>query len=242
MSGEQTDVTKLMLILEKAQNKALLDVLTKLAKQQISEDPQNCLDLWFPEHNGCLSPQVQQILEAKVAPFVDNKKLKDHQTYGLMVTFSPDPALELGFYELDKMARKLCKLSKGIIRAYYCIEQRGMVEEEMGMGAHFHALLQLNILDGGQMAQPARQITRICKMFAKYQTTSTHFLQVKKVSLEKFNSKKDYIRGYKVDADKEQKVVLDRLWRKQYVAPNYVRIGEDDDREDDPNNQVPNEI
>lgn len=220
-------MTKLMLILEKAQNKALLDALTKLCKQQFSDDPNTMLDRWYPEHQGCLAPQISGMLEQKVAPFVDNKKLTDDKTVALMVTFSPDPSHELGFYDLDKLARKVCKPGKGITRAHYCIEQRGMVEEEMGSGAHFHALLLLN--SGEQMAQPARQITRICKMFAKYQTTSTHFLQVKKVSMEKYRDKLDYIKGLKDDPEKSQKLVVDKLWRSQYDAPSYAVLPLDDD-------------
>lgn len=235
MSGEQTDVTKLMLILEKAQNKALLDVLTKLSKSQINDDPQAFIDLHYPQHNGCLSPQISAIVEQKVAPFVDNKKLSDNATVALMVTFSPDPSHELGFFDLNKLAQKLCKPTKGVRSAVYCIEQRGMVEEEMGMGAHFHALL--NLAAGQQMAQPARQITRICKMFAKYQTTSTHYLQVKKVSLEKLEDKINYIKGLKEDSEKESKLVYDRLWRQQYNAPAWVGLPTqqwEDDPEDVP--------
>lgn len=220
--AEQNDITKLTGLLEKAQHKAILDAFTKLCKSQFNEDPQTMLDRWFPEHSGCVEPQVSQLLEEKISPFVDNKKLDDQKTCALMVTFSPDPSLQLDFLQLDKLAMKLGKPSKGLQACNYVIEQRGVIEEEAGLGAHFHALLLLNSSE--QMGQPARQITRICKMFAKYQTTSTHYLQVKKVSKEKYFSKLEYIRGEKDEPEKQIKVGVDKLWRSQYNAPDYVVV------------------
>jgi len=220
--SEVTDISLLSELLDKAVKKAVYDGLLKVCKDQMKDDPQAFVDKFFPKNEGCLSPQISQMEQSKIAPYSSNKKLTDDATVALLVTFSPDPSLQLDFLQLDGLARKLCKPSKGVEHSIYSIEQRSVVEEEAGAGAHFHAVLVLNKKE--QMGQPARQMRRIVNMFASYQTTTTHFLQVKKVSKEKLIDKIAYVSGDKVDEEKMAKVAIDRLWRESYSAPDFVEL------------------
>lgn len=217
---EESDITKLTTLQLKAVAKAVHDMLVKQSKLEIADDPQAFIDKWYPNHEGCISDQIGAIAAQKTAPYTSNKKLSDKDAAALMVTFSPDPSLGLDYLQLNTLATKLCKLSKGVCESMFVIEQRGVDIMSMGTGAHFHALLILNKKE--PMGEPARQTDRAVKMFVKYKTTTTHFLDVKRVSSSKLQEKIDYVMGHKNDPEKQLKTVIDYEWRKKYDAPPFI--------------------
>ena len=138
-----------------------------------------------------------------------------------MVTFSPDPSHNLDYTQMSALALKVIKPGKGIISGIYSIENRDY-DEQGPIGIHFHALIYLD--KSQQMGEVGKQVRRIVKMLEKYKTTTTHFLDIKNVSMEKASEKEEYIKGDKTDPEKQEKVLMDQDWRKQVNIPDYVEL------------------
>lgn len=200
----------------KALRKTVYNMYMSKYKNEFAEDPHEFMERYLPGHQA--TEDIDEIVEHSNAVYISNKQLSPILTFGLMVTFSPDPTHELGGNDLNKIATKLCKPTKGIRNAIWCIEQRGENDLDMGHGAHFHALLYLN--KDEQMGEPGKQTARIVRQLKQYQTKSTHFLQIKRVGLAKLDDKKSYIMGDK-DNDKNAKLYYDKAWRSQIGLSDY---------------------
>jgi len=215
----QDNQDKIIETRQKAALKAVSDFYVKYYKQKLAEDPVEFFDLHFPGHLE--KPFLEDYQQKTNDRYVSNKQLSPQDTVALMVTFSPDPKHQLGPYDLAKFCTKICKPTKGVSKSIWTIEQRGSLEVDMGTGPHFHLVIVLN--KNEQMGQPSRQTTRITKMLEKYQTATSHFLDIKRVSEKKLPEKWDYIKGIKND-DKNEKVQIDYLWREQLNIPHYTEL------------------
>lgn len=171
---------------------------------------------------------ISSNIEHKEQAYCSNTKLSSGETWALMVTFRPDPGLEILHPELYKIALKLCKPLKGIREAIFCIEQSGTTEQDSGIGQHFHALIKLNKHDDPQNAERARHVRRIIQQLKKYQTKTTHFLDIKFVSARKISDKISYIKGDKYDEAKAQNMIITKQWREIVgLQPYYHTISKE---------------
>lgn len=150
-------------------------------------------------------------------------KLSAQDTVALFVTFSPnEETLKITSVQIFELALKICKPVNGTLESMFCMEQRGLTEEEVNknVGVHFRALIVLDKRHQG--GERGRQVTRITNILKKYQTT-THLLQIKFVSSDTLQSKIDHIMGNKEKSNKEQNMVITRIWREKNNFLKYYR-------------------
>lgn len=206
---------------QRAIRKVVYEAYAKMYKSEFKDDPQTFIDSYLPGHLNAFDSDMEKVSMAANAAYHSNLKLSSKDTVALMVTFSPDPSLSLDYQEQSKLAHKIIKPSKGIKYGIYTIENRDY--DELGpIGTHFHALIILNKEE--QMGEVSRQVRRIIKLLEKYKTTTTHFLDIKNVSKEKLQDKIDYIKGKKVDPEKQTKVAMDHEWKIENGIPIYVEL------------------
>lgn len=195
----------------KAIEKVIYDSYLKLYKDEASSDLKEFFDTYLPSHGA--EGDIEKMNKKEVERYQSNLQLTPQKTKALMVTFSPDEKLNLNVGDLKKIAIKLTKPNEGIKSYILSIEQRGETEEEMGVGMHFHAVLELN--KETQSGEVTRQVKRIVSQLGKYRTKTDHFLQIKRVSEDKFEDKWNYCMQSKSDPTKERKMEIDDIWRQQ---------------------------
>lgn len=207
----------------RAIKKIVYEKYLDLYKDEAKQDLQKFFDDHVPGHGA--DSDLEKMNKKEIERYQANTKLSPQNTVALLVTFSPDEKLNMTIAQMKALGCKLTKPNKGIKHWCYTLEQRGEIEEEMGIGIHIHAILELNKED--QSGEVSRQVRRIVTLFQKYRTKTDHFLQIKRVSAEKLDEKWDYVQGNKFDYDKDAKMRIDEIWREQNnIAPNYLGLTE----------------
>lgn len=154
---------------------------------------------------------VDHHIEKVANQYERDVRLDSRETVALLVTFRPSDERKVDFKEMHKLARLTCKISKGVYKSLFCLEQTGLTQDEWGHGLHFHALIMLD--HGEIMGQVARQKKRIIALLEPYKTTSPRFLDFKRVSAALLTDKVNYIKGEKRKEDKQAGVIACREWR-----------------------------
>jgi len=204
----------------RAADKVLYDLYVAAFKDKASQDLEQFMQDYFPK-NTC-GGDLDMLRRKEDQQYTRNySQLTPQDTVGLMVTFSPSEECNFTVGSLTRLALKVCKRHIGIKSSGFVLEQRGETEEEMGMGAHFHALIELDkTVPAGERARETRRIKDYLK---RYRTTTDHFLEIKAVSAKSWPNKVAYCHGEKQE-EKGEKLRIDEIWRGLNNVPYYFDV------------------
>lgn len=142
-------------------------------------------------------------LEYQIYKLGQNRKIQF-----ITVNFKPEVLIPEAMSAVNKFSRRKCL--KNVVWSY---EQRGECLKTLGNGMHVHILTD-KVVD----------ITHIKKYaynsFKKLVGNPKH-VDVRQYPYEFRVDKEDYIRGVKWDADKEEKIDMDKIWRKNKGINNF---------------------
>lgn len=167
-----------------------------------------------------LTYKQMELLEEKKQMAFSKKRGNEINEY-MFITCNPDPKYNLS---VRAMYDKLCKLCKStrIIEYLFSIEQRGATLEEMGHGIHAHILIK-------------HKFPNFCKLQGHfYNAFKTVIENIKHIDIKHCKNVIDvrhrisYIKGDKLKLEKQEKVEIDKIWRKQWNIEDYygnINIG-----------------
>ncbi|AXH79108.1 MAG: putative replication initiation protein [Circular genetic element sp.] len=150
-------------------------------------------------------------------------KLKQEQakrlgTLWLWLTINPKP--EISFRDFQKSIEKVA--NRRMFQEYlYVYEQRSTTLNEAGKGFHAHLLLRRDI-----KYKQCKVISNLKNSFKNICDTNNHMIFNYHWLPEEYRAdKKEYILGTKTEDGKDEKQIIDKLWRKLpeiNILPYYI--------------------
>lgn len=191
---------------EIAKSKERQEVVRKVIKRRVQKEGAVKA---FTQIDGYLPSEFQKFCE-------EHDKNAEHDMWGktpaekvvaFFVTLSPEPGSATA-YQLHALMKQI-SVKKGTAHMIWSIENYGAKSEH----PHAHALVYLNKLNqGGEPKRMWNAIQAVCKNYTK---KTPYALQITGTSQKKCPDKVNYIKGLKVDKEKQKQVEKDKIWRKE---------------------------
>lgn len=135
------------------------------------------------------------------------------------ITVNPKPGITLDF--LHKHIKNF--ITRKPVKNYlYNFEQRGESEEKVGEGLHCHMLITWERAASRRVRQFVSESFKRC-----VGANNNNILNIHKITGEMYVDKLEYLQGKKWDADKDDKIKMDRSFRqKNNLIDIYTKDGE----------------
>lgn len=155
----------------------------------------------------------------EVKEVYENLKKEDDKRLGNVIFITVNPRPDVSMVESKKVVEKIVK-KKWVVDYMYVVEQRGIVESEMGKGHHYHLLIWRE--DGKKPSEIVREIRNTCKTICSVDNPS--ILNIKNCKDEDIPKRVGYMIGDKSvrdDPTKADKQSIDVVWREKNNLEKY---------------------
>lgn len=165
-----------------------------------------------------IKDKLEKGLMTEEQPFLQKQynlaqEIKKNKKPFYFITINPKP--DSDFKDFIKCVKSVWNWS-WINKLHYSIEQRSDNIDEAGKGFHAHFILEDFDNEKGKIT---KQFTTKFQPFCSPPYKNTINIQEKKK--EWLKDKIDYIKGFKLDEGKPEKVEVDKLWRKKENIEDY---------------------
>lgn len=144
-----------------------------------------------------------------------NRNIKTNTNKYYWITINPKDDITLT--DFISQVNKVVNM-KIFNKCIFSFEQRGETTDTMGTGLHCHILACNDKYSVSNFCSNTR------KHFIKFVGNINTHVWIVKIPEEWKNEKIDYIRGLKWDPEKDQKIIIDREWRREHqIEPYYTK-------------------
>ncbi len=145
------------------------------------------------------------------------KNLYSNKKGNLWLYLTINPKKDQSFFDFKPLVEKFVQ-RKMIIQFFYCYEQRGQTEEELGVGFHCHLLLRRS-----QTIKPNKFVRNAKNTFKNITNVNNpQIFHFRWCPQEYYLDKVAYISGLKNDEEKDLKCKMDTVWRLLHsLSPYY---------------------